>query len=53
MVTTLKLWDGRRVAIEQTSTAIIATIEGGEPKRITSQQYMNYVLQGTPCGNIE
>lgn len=53
MKTYLKLWDGRRVAIEQTTTGIIATVDGGEPKAITSQDYMHLVCVGTPCGNIE
>lgn len=53
MKTTLKLWDGRRVAIEQTTTAIIAQFEGEEPKHISSQDYMHLVCVGTPCGNIE
>ncbi len=53
MTTTLKLWDGRRVAIEQTTTAIIATFEGCEPKAIDSRTYMKYVLQGTPCDSIK
>lgn len=49
----LKLWDGRKVTIEQTTTAILATFEGEEPKRISSQDYMHLVCVGTPCGNIE
>lgn len=53
MKTYLKLWDGRKVTIEQTITAILATFEGEEPKRISSQDYMHLVCAGTPCGNIE
>ncbi len=53
MKTYLKLWDGRKVTIEQTTTAILATYEGEEPKRISSQDYMHLVCAGTPCGNIE
>ena len=49
----LKLWDGRKVAIEQTTTAITATFEGEKPKAITSTDYMRYVMMGTPCGTIE
>lgn len=50
----LKLWDGRRVAIEQTTTAITATFEGDkEPRAITSTDYMRLVMMGTPCGTIE
>ena len=53
MKTCLKLFNGRKVAIEQTTTAILATFEGEEPKRISSQDYMHLVCVGTPCGNIE
>ena len=53
MKTCLKLFDGRKVAIEQTTTGIIATVDGGEPKAITSQDYMRLVCVGTPCDNIE
>lgn len=53
MTTYLKLFDGRKVAIEQTTTAIFAKFEGEQPKPITSQQYMKYVILGTPCGSIE
>ena len=52
MTTTLKLWDGRKVTIEQTTTAIIATYEGEQPKQITSQDYMRLVCNGTPIGGI-
>jgi hypothetical protein len=53
MKTTLKLWDGRKVAIEQTTTGIIATVDGGEPKAITTSKYMELVMHGVPCGSIE
>lgn len=43
MKTTLKLFDGRKVTIEQTMTGITAQVDGGEPKPITSEQYMKLV----------
>lgn len=50
----LKLWDGRKVTIEQTTTAITATFEGEkQSKTITSTDYMRLVMMGTPCGTIE
>ena len=53
MKTKMKLWDGRVVTIEQTTTAILASYDGeAEAKHITSEQYMKLVLQGVPCGNI-
>ena len=49
MTTRLKLWDGRKVTVEQTMTAIRAQFDGEpEPKAITSEQYMRLVLCGTP-----
>ena len=53
MKTCLKLFDGRKVTIEQTTTGIIATVDGGEPKAITTSKYMELVMHGVPCGNIE
>ena len=53
MTTYLKLFDGRKVAIEQTTTAIIACIEGGQPKQITTSKYIELVMHGVPCGSIE
>jgi hypothetical protein len=44
MKTTLKLFDGRKVTIEQTMTGIYASVEGGERKPITSEKYMQLVL---------
>jgi hypothetical protein len=53
MKTCLKLFDGRKVAIEQTTTGITACVEGGQPKQITTGKYMELVMHGTPCGSIE
>lgn len=53
MKTRLKLFDGRKVVIEQTITSIRAHFEGeSEPRNITSSEYMRLVWQGTPCGAI-
>lgn len=49
----LKLWDGRKVTIEQTTTGIIACVEGGQPKQITTGKYMELVMAGVPYGSIE
>lgn len=50
MVTRYKLYDGRRVAVEQTTTAILARFEGEtEPRHITSTDYMRIVMAGVPC----
>jgi hypothetical protein len=43
MKATLKLFDGRRVTVEQTMTGITAQVEGGERKSISSEQYMKLV----------
>lgn len=43
MKTRLKLFDGRKVTIEQTMTGITAQVDGEEPKPITSEQYMQLV----------
>lgn len=43
MKTTLRLYDGRRVTVEQTMTGIYASVEGGERKPISSEQYMKLV----------
>ena len=43
MKTTLKLYDGRKVTVEQTMTGIYASVEGGERKPITSETYMKLV----------
>lgn len=43
MKTTLRLYDGRRVTVEQTMTGITAQVDGEEPKPITSEQYMQLV----------
>lgn len=39
----LNLFDGRRVAVEQTMTGIIASVDGGEPQRITSEKYVQLI----------
>ena len=44
MTTTLKLFDGRKVTIEQTMTGITANVEGEAPKRITSEDHMQLVM---------
>jgi hypothetical protein len=49
MVTKYKLYDGRRVAVEQTTTAILAHFEGEQPRHITSTDYMRIVMAGVPC----
>ena len=47
MVTRFKLWDGRKVTVEQTMTGYVAQNEGeSEKRRITSQDYMRLVLTG-------
>jgi len=43
MKTTLRLYDGRRVTVEQTMTGITAQVDGEEPEPITSEQYMKLV----------
>lgn len=54
MVTKYKLYDGRRVAVEQTTTAIIAHFEGErQPRHITSTDYMRIVLAGVPCQSLD
>ena len=47
MVTRFKLWDGRKVTVEQTMTGYEAQYDGeSEKKRITSKDYMRLVLTG-------
>ena len=54
MTTTYKLYDGRRVAVEQTTTAIIAHFDGErQPRHITSTDYMRIVLAGVPCQSLD
>lgn len=54
MITTYKLYDGRRVRVEQTMTTITAHFEGETaPRTITSAQYMKIVLNGTPIDKIK
>lgn len=53
MKTTLKLFDGRRVTVEQTMTGITAQVDGEEPKPITSDKYMQLVMASTPCEGCE
>ena len=49
MITRLKLWDGRRVTVEQTITAIRAQFDGEtEARTISSTEYMGLVLRGVP-----
>lgn len=53
MKTRLKLFNGRKVVIEQTLSAIKAKFEDEpEPRNITSSEYMKLVWQGVPIGNI-
>ena len=54
MKTLFKLHDGRKVAVEHTTTAILAQPEG-EPKAkaITSTDYMRLVMCGNIIGEIE
>ena len=50
MTTRFKLWDGRKVTVEQTMTGYIAQTEGeNEKKRITSTDYMRLVLNAQIC----
>ena len=49
MTTTLRLYDGRRVTVEQTMTGIYAQVDGEEPKPITSEKYMQLIMASTPC----
>ena len=53
MKTKLKLFDGRKVTIEQTMTTITAQVDGGERKPITSEKYMQLIMAGTPCDGCE
>ena len=43
MTPTLRLYDGRKVTVEQTMTGIYASVEGGERKAITSEKYMQLI----------
>jgi hypothetical protein len=52
MTTTLKLFDGRTVTVEQTITGITAQVDGGEKKAISSEQYMGLIMAGTPVGSV-
>jgi len=50
MITRFKLYDGRKVTVEQTVTGIVAQTEGeSEKKRITSTDYMRLVLTAQIC----
>lgn len=55
MKTTLRLYDGRRVTVEQTMTGIYASVDGGEqePVCISSEKYMQLILASTPCEGCE
>ena len=55
MKMTLRLYDGRRVTVEQTMTGIYASVEGGEqePVCISSEKYMQLIMAGTPCEGCE
>jgi len=50
MITRFKLWDGRKVTVEQTMTGYTAQTEGeNEKRRITSTDYMRLVLNAQIC----
>lgn len=50
MITTFRLYDGRKVTVETTGTGYVAQNEGeSEKKRITSQDYMHLVLTANIC----
>ena len=50
MITTFRLYDGRKMNVEQTMTGYTAQVEGeSEKKRITSQDYMRLVLTANIC----
>ena len=49
MKTTLRLYDGRKATVEQTMTGITVQVDGGEPRRITSEEHMRLVMASTPC----
>ena len=53
MKMTLRLYDGRRVTVEQTMTGITAQVDGEEPKPITSGKYMQLIMTSTPCEGCE
>ena len=49
MTTKLRLYDGRKVTVEQTMTGIRAHYDGEPaPKAISSTEYMCLVLRGVP-----
>jgi len=52
MTTLFKLYDGRMVSVEHTNTGISASVDGGEPRRITSEDYMSIVLNGNIVSEI-
>ena len=50
MKTRLKLWDGRKVTVEQTMTSIRAKFDDEpEARTIDSREYMGLVISGVPC----
>lgn len=54
MKTVFRLMDGRKVTVEQTTTAILAQPEGAaKPKAITSEDYMRLVMTANIIGEIE
>jgi hypothetical protein len=54
MKTVFRLYDGRTVTVEHTTTAILAQPEGApEPKAITSTDYMKIVMCGNIIGEIQ
>ena len=54
MKTVFLLYDGRKVAVEHTTTAILAQPEGeAKAKPITSTDYMKLVMCGNIIGEIE
>jgi hypothetical protein len=50
MITTFRLYDGRKMTVETTGTGYTAQNEGeSEKKRISSQEYMHLVLTANIC----
>ena len=50
MITTFRLYDGRKVTVETTGTGYTAQNEGeSEKRRISSQEYMHLVLTANIC----
>ena len=50
MITTFRLYDGRKVTVETTGTGYVAQNEGeSEKRRISSMDYMHLVLTANIC----